>query len=160
MVLPLPCLRVLGILRCGAVFGTAGLDLGGRAALAVVPVGDDQLDWVGDHHIAVGALVQVLTQAPLQERKVDEVVPLGHSHLLGEVADALGSIAPAADTADGRHAGVVPAADKAVAHQLQELALAHDGIGEVQAGKFILMRGEDAQLLDEPVVERTVYIEL
>ena len=69
---PLPGLGILGILRGSAVFGTAGLHLGSRAALAVVPVGDDQLDGVGDHHVAVGAfvqavgaLVQVLAQAPL-----------------------------------------------------------------------------------------------
>src|SRR6185437_14035193 len=40
--------------------------------------------------------------------------------------------------------------------QLQQLAFAHHGIGEVESRKFILPRREDAQLLDEPVVQRTM----
>ena len=40
-----------------------------------------------------------------------------------------------------------------------QFALRHHCIGEVQTCEFVLMRGEDLQRLDEPVVERTVDVE-
>ena len=45
-------------------------------------------------------------------------------------------------------------------YQLEQLALGHDGVVDVEAGKLVLMAGEDAELLDKPVVERTVDVEL
>ena len=53
--------------------------------------------------------------------------------MLAESLDALGRIAAAAETADGGHAGVVPAADVALFDQLQQLALAHHRVVDVQA---------------------------
>ena len=44
-------------------------------------------------------------------------------------------------------------------HQLQQLALAQQRVGEVQAVEFDLLRMIDAELLDVPVVERAVIFE-
>ena len=66
----------------------------------------------------------------------------------------------AADAAERRHARIVPAADQALLDQFEQLALAHEGIGQVQAGEFILMARENAEGLDEPVIQRTVHVEL
>ena len=45
-------------------------------------------------------------------------------------------------------------------HQLDHLALAHDGVGQVEPGKLDLLRAADAQRLLEPVVEAAVVLEL
>ena len=92
--------------------------------------------------------------------QVHELVALGNADLVAEHAQGLGGVAAAAHAAERGHAGIVPAAHQAFLHQFQELALGHERVGEVQAGELILMAGEDAQRLDEPVVERTVDVEL
>ena len=126
---------------------------------ALFPVVNHQLNRVNHGHVAVRAAVQVVADAPFEQREVDDVVALGHAHLLRKGADALRRIAAAAQTADGRHARVVPAVHIAVLHEFQHLTLAHHGVGEVQAREFVLVRREDLQFFDEPVVERPVHVE-
>ena len=67
-----------------------------------------------------------------------------------------GRIAAPAHAGNGGHSRVVPAVDKVFLDELQEFAFAHHGIGEIQAGKFDLLRVVDAELVEEPVVERPV----
>ena len=83
-------------------------------------------------------LVQVLAHAVLQQRDVDQVFVLGHADLVDEVAHGFGRIAAPAHPAQGGHARVIPAAHMPAFDQLLEEALAHDGIGHVQAGKLDL----------------------
>ena len=99
------------------------------------------------------------SHAVFQLPEVDHVVALGDAHHLGEVAHRGGRVALAAQGADRRHAGIVPAHHGALLHELQKTALGHHRIGEVQAGEFVLVRGIDVERLDEPVVERTVHVE-
>ena len=73
---------------------------------------------------------------------------------------ASGVIAAAAHAGERRHARIVPAVDAALLHQLQQLALAHQRVGDVEAIEFNLLRWEDAELLDEPAIERLVVGEL
>ncbi len=67
-----------------------------------------------------------------------------------EGADGLGRKAAAADAGERGHARIVPAADALFLHELQQLALAEQGVGEVEAVEFNLLRGKDAELLDIP----------
>src|SRR5256885_12512626 len=93
-------------------------------------------------------------------------VVLGHADALAEGLDALGRVATAAQADDGGHARIVPAADDAVVHQMLELALAGDHIGQVQARELVLARlrrGDQAafaQMVQQPVVERALVLEL
>ncbi len=49
----------------------------------------------------------------------------------------------------------------ALADQAQELALGHDGVGQVEARELVLVGDVGhGQVLDEPVVERAVDVEL
>ncbi len=83
-------------------------------------------------------VVQVFPHAEFQQGQVHQVFPLPHPDALAEGADGLRGVAPAPHPRQGGHAGVIPAADVPLIHQLQELALAHDRIGEVEAGELIL----------------------
>ena len=74
-------------------------------------------------------------------------------------------VAAAAHAHQGRHARVVPAVDDVLFHQLAQLALAGDDVGQVQAREFELVRHgllEEAaggQGFQQPVVERAVVLE-
>ena len=77
-----------------------------------------------------------------------------------EGADGFRRKAAAADPGERRHARIVPAADALFLHQLQQLALAEQRVGEVEPVEFNLLRGKDAEVLDVPAVERLVVGEL
>ena len=112
-------------------------------------------------HDPLGSLVEILPQAVLQEAVLHHVGRLGHTDALAEVPDGASGVAPAAQTAEGRHPGIVPAGDSPLLHQLPELALAHDGVVDAQAGKLDLPGvGGKVAMLDDPVVERPVGLKL
>lgn len=45
-------------------------------------------------------------------------------------------------------------------HELEELAFAHDGVGDVEAGKFDLLGAVEVELGENPFVEGAVYFKL
>ena len=100
--------------------------------------------------------------AILQHGHVGEAVVFGDADVVGEVAQGLRRDAAAAQAADGRHARVVPAGDEAFVDELHELALAHDGVAEAEPGELVLVgQGtRQVELLQNPVVERAVHLEL
>ena len=63
----------------------------------------------------------------------------GNSDLLCKHADGLRSVTTAADTADGRHTRVVPAAYEIILYKFEKFTLAHHCVCKIQAGKLILM---------------------
>ncbi|GIX61052.1 uncharacterized protein BcabD6B2_04870 [Babesia caballi] len=142
----------------GAGAGEVGhLDL----LLEVLGEGLD-LDEDGVHHgeEARGALVHDLADAILEQLDLDEVLALGDPDLAAEAADGGGGAAAAPQAGDGGHAGVVPAAHEALLDELDEQALVHDAVGQVEARVLDLAGAENTQLLLEPVVERPVVLEL
>ena len=111
-------------------------------------------------HGAGSAFVEVLALEVLEHLDVGGAVGARGSDGGAEVADRLGGKAAAADAADGWHARIVPSVDALFLHQLQQLALAEQGVGEVEAVELDLLRGKDSKLLDEPLVKRLVVGEL
>ena len=101
----------------------------------------------------------MVAQGPLQQAEVDDVLPLGDADPVAEGADALRGEAATAQSGNGGHSGVVPPVHDAVLHQGQEFPLGHDRVVEVEAGKFNLSAREDAELLDEPLVQGAVDFE-
>ena len=65
---------------------------------------------------------------------------------LTEIANRLGRVAASPQPADRRHAGIVPAPNEPVAHQLQQLPLAHHRVRQVQPGEFNLLRMVDVRV--------------
>ena len=60
-----------------------------------------------------------------------------------------------------RHPRVVPSAHVSLVHEAQEHALRQDRVSQVEPGELVLMRARGhRQVLDEPVVERPVVLEL
>ena len=96
----------------------------------------------------------------LEQRHTDlSLLYLGVADAVDEVADGARCEAAAAHTRDGGHTGIVPAVHQPFLHQLQQLALAHHGVGEIQAVELDLSRAVDLRigyLAHEAVVERTV----
>ena len=127
--------------------------------LAVFIIINDQFHGIENGHHAAGGFIQVFAEAEFQQAQVDEVLPLGDADAVAEIADGGGGVSLAAEGADGGHAGVVPSRNMSFVHQLQQAALAHHGIGHVEACELVLVRGEYLQFLDQPVVQLTVRYE-
>ena len=79
---------------------------------------------------------------------------------VAEDGDGLGREAAAPEAGDGRHARVVPAVDELRLDELEQAALGEDGVAEVEPGELDLLGMVDAELVEEPVVEGTVDLEL
>ena len=110
-----------------------------------------------DRHHALSGLVEVFAQAVLQEGVFHRRGRLCHADALAEVADGHGRVAAAAQAAEGRHPGVVPAGDLALLDELAQLTLGHDRMVDAQTGELDLagLRGQGA-VLHDPVVQGTV----
>ena len=87
-------------------------------------------------------------------------VPLGHADAVAEFPDGFRSVAPAAQPRDGGQARVVPAVHVAIIDQLDQTPFAEHGVGEIQPGELNLLGVVDIQLIQEPVVEGTMVLEL
>ncbi len=97
----------------------------------------------------------------LEERDVGQRVMLGDADGLAELADGGRRVAATAHTRDRWHARIVPAGDALLLHELEQVALRHDGVGQVEAGELDLLRlGRGVERAQEPIVERTVHLEL
>src|SRR5258707_253880 len=69
-------------------------------------------------------------------------------------------VKPAAEAGKCGHAGIVPALDVILLHELEELALAEQRVGDVEAVELDLLRWEDAEVLDIPAVDGLVISKL
>ena len=95
------------------------------------------------------------------EPELDHAVGLGDTDHLREVADPLGREAAPAQARDRRHARVVPAANAPLVDEPEQEALGQHRVGEVEPGELVLLRSRrHRQVLDQPVVERPVGLEL
>ena len=91
---------------------------------------------------------------------MDGRINLRNADFIAKFFNRFGGKAAAAQTADGRHPRIIPAADKTFSHQLQQPALTHHRAVDIQPRKLDLLRMVDArQLIDEPVVKRSVILE-
>ena len=112
-------------------------------------------------HHARRAEVQILAHAVLELRHVDDVFLLRHADAGAEVADRLRRVAAAPQAADRRHPRIVPAGDVPLLHELQQLALAHHRVVQVEARELVLMRLVALdQVVHQPVVQRPVILVL
>src|SRR5690606_35788190 len=110
---------------------------------------------------AGSTLVQILPDSVFQERYIIDSFHLGVTNQINESPDRLRCVASAAQTAQRWHTRIVPSADHSVLDQLEQFALAHDSIGQVQAVEFnlagpVIIR---LQLVNKPVVKRPVNLE-
>ena len=105
-------------------------------------------------------MVQVVALEVLQHLDIGRAVGARSADGGAEGAHGFGRKAAAANAAERGHARIVPAADVLFLHQLQQLALGEQRVGEVEAVELNLLRGEDAELLDVPAIERLVIGEL
>src|SRR5574341_1207302 len=109
-------------------------------------------------HLARRAPVEVVAQAVLQQGDVNRAVVLGHADTGAEIADGLRGVPAPPQAGERRHARIVPASDMALVHQLEQLALAQDGVRQVQARELDLARVVDLQRVRVPVVERAMVL--
>ena len=105
-------------------------------------------------------MVEVVALVVLEHFDVGGAVGARGTDRGAERAECLRGKAAAANSGEGGHARIVPAAHSIFLHELEKLALAEQRVGEVEAVEFDLLRGEDAEILDIPAVEGLVVGEL
>lgn len=133
------------------VFGVLGLVLG-EDALACADDGDGDAAVVVDGGVTRGGGLDVfLVRGPEGEPiLVDDV--LGGTLLQDELAKSRNDGTSATNTADSRHARVVPASDDASVNNLSQLALGQYSLDEVQACETPVVYLAELQVLDEPLI--------
>ena len=124
-------------------------------------VGEHNLDRIEHRHGARGDLAQVVAHAVLEQTVIDGGVRLRNADAVDEVAHGGGGVAAAAHAGQRGHARIVPACDVMLLDQLAQLALAHDRVGQVQAGELdlagLLLKAADVH---HPVIQRAVNLVL
>ena len=111
---------------------------------------------------ARGFDIQIIAHRLLEHTHVYPRIGFGHANAFGKQAQTLRRKATAANAHQCHHAWIVPAIDVILLDQLQQFAFAGNRVGEVQTGKFGLLRqrlGKHADLnqsLQNPVVQRAV----
>ena len=132
---------------------------GEHLALVGGVVVNDELHRLQHGHAALGVQLQLGAEHRLQLAHVHQIFRLGDARTPHKLKDAGGGVAAAAQTGQGGHPGVVPAVHDALFHQLAQIALAHDGVGHVEAGKFALLGKLAAEHVgDDPVIQRAVVL--
>lgn len=121
---------------------------------------DDDLDWVEDGHAARSVGVEIFADTVFKQGYIGEPVEFGDTDCLAEVADGRRRVAAAAHAGDSGHAGIVPGMDEFFLHELEEFALAHDRVGQIEPGEFRLAGAAgDGTVVDDPVVKGAVVFE-
>ena len=129
--------------------------------LALGVVLDDDLERVEHAEPPRRRPVEHVPDRVLELAELDDAVGLGDPDHRREVADALGREAAPAQAGDRRHPRVVPAADVALLDEPEQEPLGQHGVGEVEPRELVLARPRrHRQVLDQPVVERPVGLEL
>ena len=145
-----------------AQFGLLRMVLGGQLFhLVFGVVVDDHLERLEYAQNPGGALIQVIADGVLEHGHVDPALLPAEPDLSAEVANRGRGVATPPEAGDGQHARIVPVRDVAFLHQLQEFALAHHGVGEVQTGKLDLLRvAGGGQGIQNPVIQRSMVLKL
>ena len=119
---------------------------------------DHNLQRAKHGHDTRSALVQILADEVLQHGQFERAAGLRNSDGGAEIADRFRCVAATANTGEGRHARIVPAADQFLLHQFQQSALAEQRVSKAEPIELVLLGRKDAQILDEPVVKRPVVL--
>ena len=92
-----------------------------------------------------------------QQTDVYNAVSLCNTCFFNKLVDCAWSIAAAAQTGDSRHSWVIPAVNLLGFYQLAQVTFAHNGVGNIQAGKFVLMWFVlKANVVNNPIVQWTM----
>ena len=93
---------------------------------------------------------------------------IGHARILRD-ADVVGEGAQCArrhaapvQTGNGQHTRIVPTVDELLVYELDQFALAHHGVRQIEPREFVLMRTRlrNFERVEDPIVKRPVYFEL
>mmetsp|Transcript_60752 Transcript_60752/g.185513 ORF Transcript_60752/g.185513 Transcript_60752/m.185513 type:complete len:324 (+) Transcript_60752:659-1630(+) len=146
----------------GAQGGAGGvvqrLDLLDPALRVVV---DDDPERAQDDHPPQRRRVQRLPNAVVQHLDLGGRDLVGHPELLDEGPQGLGRDASAPHAAERGHPGVVPTVDDLALHQLPQLPLRRQECRHIESRHFeLLRRALEANVIDEPIVQLPVRLEL
>src|SRR5467141_2877428 len=93
-----------------------------------------------------------------EHRKFQRAICFRNPNGPTEIADRFRSITTAPHAGERGHPRIIPTSDAFFLHQSEQLALAEQRVGKSEAIELNLLGWENAELLDEPVVERAMIL--
>ena len=110
---------------------------------------------IHDHHFerpkdgqpSRGPSIEFLADCMFEHGDIRHAWIFRDADVVGESPERAGCHPAAAQPGNGWQARIVPAVHEAVIHELEELALAHDGVGEIQPRELILV-GQGAREIE------------
>ena len=122
---------------------------------------DDELKRMKDSHHARALHFQVLADAVLEHGRIRDGVGLRNTGELDEHLDRLRRVAAAAKACDADKTRIIPAVHNAVLNELLDVALARHDVVQIHFRELDLSRRVlPVRILNDPVVQRTVVLEL
>ena len=122
---------------------------------------DDELERSQHRHRPPGRTLEIGSNARLEPLELHRTVFFGHPGPFAEIAQRLRGKPAPPHSRDGGHARVVPSIDMSAVHQTGEIALAHDGVRQIQPAELDLAwRRLNFERLEEPFVEWAMIFEL
>ncbi|CCZ70572.1 uncharacterized protein BN759_02712 [Bacteroides sp. CAG:702] len=121
-------------------------------------VGQDELHRIQHRRHTGGTGVEVFAYRAFQQGEIVQRVIGGISDFVHKLMDGFGRISSPAESAQGRHTGVVPSVYQPFFHQNQEVALAQQDVTQVQLVELVLARAVVVQVLAffHPVYKQVV----
>ena len=95
----------------------------------------------------------------LQHGYVNHAITLGYANTLAEISNRFRRIAAPPKAGKRRHPRIIPACDVFLPYQLKQPALAQHRVSEIEASEFNLLRMMNIELIEKPVVKRSVIFE-
>ena len=127
-----------GVLSAFRVFRIIGHEEGLLGISRIIV--DYQLHGVNNRAHTGGYAIQVIAHCMFKQLNVVQSLIFGVADASHEILYAVGRKSATTQSADGRHARVIPTGHKTLLDKLQQFALAHNRIGQVQAVEFYLTR--------------------
>src|SRR6187402_1594121 len=98
----------------------------------------------------------MLAKTKFKQANIHNIFSFCNADTITELTNALRRISTTTKTADRWHSRIIPTGNIIFIYQLQELSFTRNGIIDIASCKFILMRGIDLQLFDQPIIELTM----
>ena len=131
--------------------------------LAFWVIGNHHFQRIEHAHDTLRDGIEVFACARFEQCHINDILAARNTDFLCKQADRCRRITSPAEPADSRHARIVPAAHVFVLYQLEQLALAHDSVVEVESCKLALFGPALAflsNIAQEPLIQRAVYFKL
>ena len=104
------------------------------------PVFQDHLHRIEHRHTTRRRPVEIVAHFKLKQGHIGRAIELGDADALAKITNRCRRISTPTQAGNRRQAGIIPAIDMTLLHQLQQFAFAHHRVGQIEPREFNLTR--------------------